>query len=86
MKTMWTLLVYLTKSKGGQTVFYPSQRLSTNPSLRVEKDQVIDPIVIEVEEGLALLHRHGKDCLLHEGRAVVSGRKLVLRADICVPC
>lgn len=86
MKTLWTLLVYLTKSEGGQTVFYPGQRLSTNALLIVEKDQEIGPVVIEVEEGLALLHRHGKDCLLHEGRAVVSGEKLVLRADICVPC
>lgn len=67
-------------------MFYPGQRLSTNGSLLVEKEQVIDPVVIEVEEGLAVLHRHGKDCLLHESRIVVSGEKLILRADICVPC
>ena len=86
MKTLWTLLVYLTRVEGGQTVFYPSQRLSTNESLTVEDDQMIKSVVIEAEEGLALLHRHGNDCLLHEGRAVKSGEKLVVRADICVPC
>ena len=86
MQTLWTLLIYLTKSTGGQTVFYPGQRLSTNPSLVVEENQGIDPVVIEIEEGLALLHRHGGDCLLHEGKAVVSGRKVVLRADICAVC
>lgn len=86
MKTLWTLLVYLTKCEGGQTVFYPGQRLSTNTSLVVEKNRAIDPVVIEVEEGLAVLHRHGKDCLLHEGGTVISGEKLVFRADLCVAC
>lgn len=32
--------------------------------------------------GLALLHKHGDDCLLHEGRIVKSGRKYVLRSDV----
>lgn len=77
--------MYLKKCEGGQTVFYPDRRLSSNASLIVENDQTIAPIVIEVEEGLALLHRHGEDCLLHEAREVISGEKLVIRADICIP-
>lgn len=35
-----------------------------------------------VTDGLALLHRHGDDCLLHEGRPVVKGIKWVLRSDL----
>ena len=34
------------------------------------------------ETGLALLHRHGDDCLLHEGRPVSTGTKYVLRSDV----
>lgn len=34
--------------------------------------------------GMALLHRHGRDCLLHEGREVVEGEKWVVRSDLCV--
>ena len=32
--------------------------------------------------GLALLHKHGDDCLLHEGRPVTTGVKYVLRSDV----
>ena len=32
--------------------------------------------------GMALLHRHGDDCLLHEGRPVKSGIKYLLRSDV----
>ena len=39
----------------------------------VERKQENDPAVVGVEEGLALLHRHGNSCLLHEGTAIVSG-------------
>ncbi len=34
------------------------------------------------ETGLALLHRHGDDCLLHEGRPVIAGTKYILRSDV----
>ena len=34
------------------------------------------------EAGLALLHKHGDDCLLHEGRPVTTGVKYVLRSDV----
>jgi 2OG-Fe(II) oxygenase superfamily len=69
----WTLLVYLTGVEdgvqGGETVFYEG---------RDEKE-----IIVSIERGLALLHRHGgSDCLLHEGRTVTKGAKWVLRSDL----
>ena len=80
-KTTWTLLLYLTSPatgcEGGETVFYPGlpkrSKLSTP-----------EPVVAELEVGLALLHRHGKDCMLHEGREVTAGEKWVIRSDVCV--
>jgi hypothetical protein len=79
-KTTWTLLLYLsspaTGCKGGETIFYPdppSKREPTPP-----------PVVAELEVGMALLHRHGKDCLLHEGREVLEGEKWIIRSDLCV--
>ena len=73
----WTLLVYLTGKEdsveGGETVFYlPGGK----------KDQEKE-IVVDIDRGLALLHRHGgSDCLLHEGRVVTKGVKWVLRSDL----
>lgn len=79
-KTSWTLLLYLTSPatgcKGGETVFYPDP-----PSKR---DAAPAPVVAELEVGMALLHRHGRDCMLHEGREVTEGEKWVIRSDICV--
>ncbi|KAK0867432.1 hypothetical protein LTS02_004169 [Friedmanniomyces endolithicus] len=79
-RTTWTLLIYLsspaTGCQGGETVFYPEtpgKRQSTPP-----------PVVADLEVGMALLHRHGKDCLLHEGREVLDGEKWVIRSDLCV--
>ncbi|EME82897.1 uncharacterized protein MYCFIDRAFT_90177 [Pseudocercospora fijiensis CIRAD86] len=79
-KTTWTLLLYLTSPatgcQGGETVFYPeasSKREAAPP-----------PVVAELEVGMALLHRHGKDCLLHEGREVTEGEKWVIRSDLVV--
>ncbi len=34
------------------------------------------------EPGLALLHRHGDACLLHEGKPVTAGVKYILRSDV----
>ena len=34
------------------------------------------------EAGLALLHRHGDACLLHEGKPVTAGVKYILRRDV----
>lgn len=53
-KTTWTMLLYLTDGCiGGETVFYPRNRVS-------EKEEV----VIAPEAGMLLLHKHGDDCLL----------------------
>ena len=74
-KTTWTLLIYLSRSEGGETVFYPE-----GP----RKGPTPDAVVARVEPGMALLHRHGEECLLHEGREVLSGEKWVLRSDLVV--
>jgi 2OG-Fe(II) oxygenase superfamily len=75
-KTTWTLLIYLTTCEGGETVFYPESTTSKGPQP--------DPIVVGLEPGMALLHKHGDDCLLHEGREVTHGEKWVLRSDLVV--
>ena len=79
-KTTWTLLLYLTSPVtgclGGETVFHPDA-----PSKR---EAAPPAVVAELEVGMALLHRHGKDCLLHEGREVIEGEKWVIRSDLCV--
>lgn len=75
-KTTWTLLIYLTTCTGGETAFYPE-------TLK-KGDGTPDPIVVGLETGMALLHKHGDDCLLHEGKEVKSGEKWVLRSDLVV--
>ncbi|KAI1261701.1 hypothetical protein F5Y18DRAFT_197443 [Xylariaceae sp. FL1019] len=76
-KTTWTVLLYLTSAtegcQGGETVFYANDR-----KLAAEE------IVIGPETGMVLLHKHGNDCLLHEGREVVAGQKWIIRTDLCV--
>lgn len=79
--TTWTLLLYLTSPatgcEGGQTVFYPD-----DPPHK--KSFISREFVVELETGMLLLHKHGNDCLLHEGRAVTEGEKWVIRSDLCV--
>lgn len=81
-KTTWTLLLYLTSPVtgciGGETVFYP------DPPRKAKNEITPDPITISLEVGMALLHRHGKDCMLHEGREVTEGEKWIIRSDLCV--
>ncbi|GAB1312245.1 hypothetical protein MFIFM68171_02455 [Madurella fahalii] len=76
-RTTWTLLLYLTSLAegcvGGETVFYPHDRRSA-------KEQ----IAVGLETGMLLLHKHGHDCMLHEGREVTAGEKWVIRTDLCV--
>ncbi|KAL2868336.1 uncharacterized protein BJX67DRAFT_380143 [Aspergillus lucknowensis] len=74
-RTTWTLLIYLSICSGGETVFYPEPTMANrNP----------EPIFVPPEMGMALLHRHGDRCLLHEGREVVDGQKWVLRSDLVI--
>lgn len=75
-KTTWTLLVYLTACEGGETAFYP-ERVS-------KRDKQPDPVLVDPQAGSALFHRHYPECLLHEGKEVVSGEKWVLRSDLVV--
>jgi hypothetical protein len=60
-KTTWTLLLYLTSPatgcEGGQTVFYPDDLPSKNSIPDKE-------IVVELETGMLLLHKHGNECML----------------------
>ncbi|KAK3906605.1 putative prolyl 4-hydroxylase 4 [Staphylotrichum tortipilum] len=75
--TTWTLLLYLTSAAdgcvGGETVFYPHDRRSPK-----------EEIAVSLETGMLLLHKHGHDCMLHEGREVTAGEKWVIRTDLCV--
>ncbi|OBA23887.1 hypothetical protein METBIDRAFT_34590 [Metschnikowia bicuspidata var. bicuspidata NRRL YB-4993] len=71
-KTKWTLLIYLTgddEFSGGGTIFHPEIRDSM-------------PLNIHPSKGMALLHKHGDDCLKHEAEIVRSGVKWVLRSDV----
>jgi hypothetical protein len=53
---------------GGETVFY-------GPRGR-------EVARVAPKAGMALLHRHGDECMEHEGAAVRSGLKYVLRSDV----
>lgn len=71
-QTKWTLLIYLTgddEFKGGSTIFYPDMRGQQKLSVHPSK-------------GMALLHKHGDDCLKHEAELVKEGVKWVLRSDV----
>ncbi|KAF8810117.1 hypothetical protein BYT27DRAFT_6502025 [Phlegmacium glaucopus] len=74
-KSEWTLLIYLTGAEdgveGGETLFYKEERGKPR--------EVITP---PLKRGTALLHRHGRDCMLHEGSLVKKGTKYVLRSDL----
>lgn len=85
-RTTWTLLLYLTGPEtgciGGETVFYPE--LGQAKAFHDGRGTDASPIVVAPEVGLALLHKHGNDCLLHEGREVTQGEKWIIRSDLCV--
>ncbi|KAI4184336.1 MAG: hypothetical protein L6R41_004811 [Letrouitia leprolyta] len=79
----WILLgCRVTGCVGGETVFYPE--LGPAKKFSGKENDGTKPIVVELEVGMALLHKHGQDCLLHEGREVTQGEKWVIRSDICV--
>eukprot|EP00929_Paragymnodinium_shiwhaense_P119224 TRINITY_DN91104_c0_g1_i1.p1 TRINITY_DN91104_c0_g1~~TRINITY_DN91104_c0_g1_i1.p1 ORF type:complete len:251 (+),score=56.37 TRINITY_DN91104_c0_g1_i1:125-877(+) len=71
-RTEYTLLVYLSGAaegmQGGETAFYGAGGAEL---LRIA------PVA-----GSALLHRHGRACLLHEALPVTAGVKYVLRSDV----
>jgi hypothetical protein len=82
-------LIYLSGSEeveGGDTAFYPcgvapvENGKPRKAKLKVGEEDVVVPL----KKGLALLHRHGRECLLHEGRPVLKGTKWVLRSDVVV--
>jgi len=85
-RTTWTLLIYLTGPStgcvGGETVFYPE--LGPAKKFSCKSSDGTEPIEVGLEVGMALLHKHGQDCLLHEGRKVAHGEKWVIRTDLCV--
>lgn len=71
-RTKWTLLIYLTGDDefvGGGTIFHPDFRGA-------------EPLNVHPSKGMALLHKHGDDCLKHEAELVKSGVKWVLRSDV----
>jgi hypothetical protein len=74
-KSEWTLLIYLTGVadgiEGGETLFYREQR-----------GKPTEVITAPLTRGTALLHRHGNECMLHEGSLVLKGTKYVLRSDL----
>jgi hypothetical protein len=63
VKTTWTLLLYLTSPatgcQGGETVFYPDEIVIPG-----KKNVVKEPVVVGLETGMVLLHKHGNDCML----------------------
>lgn len=68
-ETEYTLLVYLSSQmRGGDTVFWASARKELCRA--------------SPRAGMALLHAHGRRCLLHEAEEVQRGVKYVLRADV----
>ncbi len=89
-ETTWTLLIYLTSPAtgciGGETVFYPDdlQRDVATGKSASKSSVSMEPIVVGLETGMALLHRHGNQCMLHESREVTAGEKWVIRSDLCV--
>ena len=86
VKTTWTLLIYLTGPTtgciGGETVFYPESTSGRKGGTK--SNEGTEPIVVGLEVGMALLHKHGQECLLHEGREVQEGEKWIIRSDLCV--
>lgn len=63
-------------------MFYPE--LGSAKQYSGKSTEGTKPVAVELEVGMALLHKHGQDCLLHEGRKVSKGEKWVIRSDLCV--
>lgn len=83
------MLIYLSGSEnvqGGETAFYPCgvAPMENGKPRKAKLKAGEEDVVVQSQRGLALLHRHGRECLLHEGRPVLNGTKWVLRSDIIV--
>lgn len=79
LRSRWTLLIYLTggedvEVQGGSTIFWTKE-----PN---RKGKGGESIKVELKAGRAVLHKHGDDCLLHEGEVVRTGDKWILRSDV----
>lgn len=83
--TDWTLLIYLNDDlNGGETCFYKDHDDSTKNQKKKKKKESSPPIIVKPKQGLALLHRHGQHCLLHEALEVTQNVKWVLRSDVLI--
>ncbi|KAJ7582880.1 hypothetical protein C8J56DRAFT_1005780 [Mycena floridula] len=69
-KSEWTLLIYISGREDGVE------------GGEDEKCDAAHTITVPLTRGTALLHRHGQDCMLHEGSKVHKGTKYVLRSDL----
>ncbi len=81
-ETEFTLLIYLNGSEtqadlddlgqealqGGETIFW-----------KTKSKQLVS---VAPKRGMALLHAHGRRCLMHEGAEVLKGQKYMLRSDV----
>lgn len=83
LRSRWTLLIYLTGTvdnddvgavDGGSTIFWTKE-----PN---RKGKGGESLSVQLRAGRAVLHKHGDDCLLHEGEVVRSGDKWILRSDL----
>ncbi|KAI3943777.1 hypothetical protein MKW98_004282 [Papaver atlanticum] len=88
-RTYYTLLIYLSGGGSGQ---------KTKTEMSSQKDASVEPLVggetvfygprrgvvaeVAPAEGMALLHLHGDNCMLHEARNVAKGVKYVFRSDV----
>ncbi|ODV83205.1 hypothetical protein CANARDRAFT_30150 [[Candida] arabinofermentans NRRL YB-2248] len=78
--TKWTVLIYLNSQKQEQTTKnMDSSDLIGGGTIFYDKSS---SIYCKPEVGMALFHKHGDDCLLHEGEAVKNGEKWILRTDL----
>ncbi|KAH0456605.1 hypothetical protein IEQ34_014512 [Dendrobium chrysotoxum] len=86
-RTYYTLLVYLSGSISPKGKTNPGNNDSSMQPLVGGETVFYDKklgVVSEVTplEGMALLHLHGANCMLHEARIVTKGIKYVLRSDV----
>ena len=64
-------------------MFHPEPPLKTAKGKKASREAP-EPISVGLEVGMGLLHRHGDECLLHEGKEVKGGEKWVIRSDLVV--